>query len=171
MTTKEPVFSKDTANKKLTVVKTFDAPLAQVWKNWTESALLDQWWAPKPWRAETKKMDYREGGFWLYAMIGPNGDTHWCKESFKTIEAQKRITSAAVFCDEAGNANKDFPTMYWKKEFSETGNTTIVTVEMSFDSEADMETILKMGFREGFTMGLGNLDQLLSTQATEKASW
>jgi len=43
-------------------------------------------------------------------------------------------------------------------------------MRIRFDTEADMETILTMGFQGGFTAGLGNLDQLLSTQTTEKAS-
>jgi len=170
MANRAPVFSKDVKNNMLTVVRTFDAPLDQVWKAWTQSELLDLWWAPKPYRAETKKMDFREGGYWLYAMIGPKGDTTLCKESFKTIVAKKSITNVVVFCDEAGNVNKDFPAMYWKKEFSQTGSETTVRVEIRFDTEADMETIIKMGFQEGFTAGLGNLDEYLSAQTKEKAA-
>jgi len=164
MKKRETVFSKDTENKKLTVVRAFDAPLEQLWKAWTESEILDQWWAPEPYRAETKTMDFREGGSWLYAMVGPEGNKSWCKEAFKTIALRKRITNAVSFCDEEGNETLDFPTMHWKKDFSETGSDTTVTVEITFDKEADMETIIKMGFQEGFTAGLGNLDHYLSTQ-------
>lgn len=90
MTKNETIFSKDLPNKKLTVVRAFDAPLDLVWKAWTESEMLDQWWAPKPYRAETKTMDFREGGFLLYRMVGPDEDTSWCKENFKTINLHKK---------------------------------------------------------------------------------
>lgn len=161
---REVVFSKDVKNKKLTVVREFDASLELVWRAWTDSEVLDQWWAPKPYRAETKTMDFREGGLWLYRMAGPEGGGTWCRVDYKTIEPYKSITSTDAFCDEQGNENPDFPVMDWRKEFSQTDGVTTVRVEISFAKEADMEMILKMGFQEGFTAGLSNLDHYLSTR-------
>ncbi|MES1160637.1 MAG: SRPBCC domain-containing protein [Bacteroidota bacterium] len=164
MTNNETVFSKDLQNKKLTVIRTFNAPLDLVWKAWTESEILDQWWAPKPYRAETKKMDFREGGYWLYCMVGPSNDHAWCRVDYITIQPKKTITSTDAFCDEQGKINQDFPVMDWRKEFTAKDNTTSVRVEVTFENEADMETIIKMGFQEGFTAGLSNLDLYLSAQ-------
>ena len=42
------------------------------------------------------------------------------------------------------------------------GSETLVDVEISFTREADMEKIIAMGFEAGFTMALGNLDELLA---------
>jgi uncharacterized protein YndB with AHSA1/START domain len=162
MITHETVFSKDLQNKKLTVVRSFDAPLELVWKTWTKSELLDQWWAPKPYKAETKKMDFREGGFWQYAMIGPEGHTAWCKVDFKKIVPLKNINTRVGFCDEEGKDNPAFPVMYWNKQFSEGNDGTDIRIEITFDTDSDMEAIIKMGFQEGFTAGLVNLDELLS---------
>jgi hypothetical protein len=50
------------------------------------------------------------------------------------------------------------------KGFKATGNDITVNIEITFDKEADMETIIKMGFQEGFTAGLDNLDDYLSTK-------
>ena len=164
MAKNETVFIKDLQNRKITVERAFNARLELVWKAWTTSEILDQWWAPKPYRAETKTMDFREGGFWLYCMVGPKGDTSWCKENFKQITYQELITNFVFFCDEKGIENKEFPTMYWKKEFSRNDSGTTVAIEITYDRVEDMEKILSMGFQEGFTMGLTNLDQYLSTQ-------
>jgi PhnB protein len=164
MTKTETVFTKDLGNKKLLVVREFDAPLAQVWNAWTQSEILDQWWAPKPYRAITKTMDFREGGFWLYDMSGPKGESTLCREDFKTINVHKCITNSVSFCDQEGNQDANFPVMHWKKEFKETDGSTTVNIEIRFDSDADLETIVKMGFQEGFTAGLSNLDHYLSTQ-------
>ncbi|MEO6499772.1 MAG: SRPBCC domain-containing protein [Mucilaginibacter sp.] len=164
MSKREAVFTKDTENKKIQVVRTFDASLERVWAAWTQSDLLDKWWAPKPYHVETKSMDFSEGGYWLYAMVSPQGEKTWCIEKYKTIEPLERITNVDAFCDEEGNPNDTAPLMHWKKEFAGTGNATTVHIELRFDEETGMETILKMGFEGGFTMGLNNLDELLSRQ-------
>jgi len=163
ITQKQTLVTKDAANKKLVVVREFDAPLEKVWQAWTESELLDKWWAPKPWKAETKNMDFREGGTWLYCMVGPEGTGPWCRVDFKTININKSFTAVDTFCDEEGNINADFPAMNWKNLFSKTATGTKVVVEINFKEEADIQKILEMGFEEGFTAALGNLDELLET--------
>lgn len=161
MTKREAVFSQD-GKKKMIIVRSFDAPLEKVWEAWTKSEILDQWWAPRPYRAVTKTMDFKPGGYWLYAMTSPQDEITWCVENFRTIEPKESITNATSFCDENRNITTDFPTMYWKKEFSGTGDVTTVNVEINFDREEDLKTIVEMGFKEGFTMGLSNLDEYLS---------
>lgn len=166
-TSKQTTISKDLARRKLVVVREFDAPLEQVWKAWTEKDLLDQWWAPKPWKAETKTMDFKEGGTWLYCMVGPDGTKSWCRVDFKTIVQNKSFTIDEGFCDENGNFTSDLPRMHWKNEFSTSGSGTKVEVEITFSSEADLETIIKMGFEEGFTAAHGNLDELLAKEVPQ----
>jgi uncharacterized protein YndB with AHSA1/START domain len=163
MAKNEPVFTKDFANKKLTVVRAFDASLKQVWQAWTLSEILNQWWAPKPYRLETKKMDFREGGIWLYCMIGPEGNKIWCRVDYSSIELHKYITCLSRFCDEEGTINMGFPNMYWKELFSPKNKGTTATIEITFDKVEDMETIVNVGFKDGFTSGLGNLDQYLDS--------
>ena len=162
MATKETVFTKDQANKKIKVVREFDAPLTQVWKAWTESELLDQWWAPKPWKANTQSMDFREGGKWLYYMEGPDGARHYCRADYDAIAPNKSYKGQDAFCDENGNINTEFPRMQWYVVFNSAGNATKVEVEITFATEADMETIIEMGFKEGFAAAHGNLDELLA---------
>lgn len=162
-TTKNVSVNKDVANKKITVVRQFDAPVESVWKAWTERELLDQWWAPKPWRAETKSMDFREGGSWLYAMVGPDGERHHAAISFHKIEKNRSYTGEDYFTDEKGNKVNDLPGMRWHTTFVTAGNGTQVTVEISFSSEEDLKKILEMGFEEGFLSALGNLDEIFSS--------
>src|SRR5688500_12202366 len=88
---------KDLPNKKITITRQFNATPDMVWRAWTESELLDQWWAPKPWRAETKTLNFKEGGNWLYAMVGPNGDKEWVKVDFITIEPHKALQPWITF--------------------------------------------------------------------------
>ena len=158
----QAIVSKDLANKKIVVVREFDAPVVQVWKAWTESKILDSWWAPRPWKTKTKSMDFREGGRWLYAMVGPDGTETWCRVDYKKIVENKSFAAEDAFCDEAGNDNVDFPQMQWKNEFSKTATGTKVEVEITFASVEDLNKILELGFEEGFTAALGNLDEVLA---------
>lgn len=163
MATKETIYTKDAANKKIKVVRDFDAPVEHVWRAWTEKELVDQWWAPKPWKANTQSMDFRAGGTWLYYMEGPDGSRHYCRADYETIVPNKSYTGLDAFCDENGNINTEFPRMHWQVLFTSSGGGTRVEVEITFASETDLETIIEMGFKEGFAAAHGNLDELLAT--------
>lgn len=155
-------FSVDKENKKISVEREFAAPVSKVWAAWTQSHLLDQWWAPKPYKTKTKTMDFREGGHWLYAMVGPEGDTHWCRADYKAVKLEQSFSALDAFCDEQGNINYDFPRSSWTNEFrAENASSTIVTIEIKYDKLEDLEKIVQMGFREGFTAAMENLDEIV----------
>lgn len=156
------MITKDLVNKKLHIIREFTAPVEKVWQAWTESTLLDKWWAPKPWKAETAFMDFTEGGAWLYCMAGPNGEKSWNKVGFTAIDAPKSFSATAVFCDEQGNKVEAFPTLHWLNIFSATETGSKVDVTIIFDKEEDLKKIVEMGFEGGFSMGLSNLDELLA---------
>jgi uncharacterized protein YndB with AHSA1/START domain len=160
----ETVYTQDVANKKMTVVREFAAPIERVWAAWTQAELLDKWWAPKPWKAETKSMNFKEGGMWLYAMVGPQGEKHWSRCDYNSISAPKHFNSLDCFCDEKGNINPDFGKSTWNNQFQSSSNGTRVTVEITYEKKEDMEKMIQMGFKEGFAMGHNNLDELLAKQ-------
>jgi len=141
---KETIYTKDLASKKLKVEREFDAPVEKVWKAWTDQAILDEWWGPKPWKAVTQNMDFREGGKWLYYMEGPDGTKQYCRLDYKSITSNKQYTALDAFCDENGNINTDFPRMTWVCNFSKAGDGTKVEVLITFDSEADLEKIIEI---------------------------
>lgn len=153
---------KNLSDKTITVTRDFAAEPALVWRAWTEKELLEQWWAPKPWRAESKDMDFREGGHWQYAMVSPEGERHWARVDFKTITPITHFTAKDSFCDENGNIVSDPPGMDWDNTFSPNNGGTRVLIRLSFASEPDMKKILEMGFEEGFAAALGNLDEYLA---------
>ena len=157
----EAKFVVERENKKIKVEKKLDAPIKKVWAAWTDSQLMDQWWAPKPWRTKTKTMDFREGGSWLYAMVGPEGEEHWCRADFHTIVPGKSFQGYDAFCDPEGTFNTDLPGSHWKVELSEKESYCLAEIELAFEKVEDLDKNLEMGFKEGFLMALGNLDELL----------
>ena len=157
------IFTKDASNKKMNVVREFSAPLERTWEAWTKPELLDQWWAPKPWKTETKTMDFREGGKWVYSMVGPQGERHYAMINYIKIVALKYFNATDAFCDEVGNIKTDFPSTVWNVEFQKTTAGTKVQIEITFASEKDLNTIVEMGFEQGFAMAHDNLDEFLKT--------
>jgi uncharacterized protein YndB with AHSA1/START domain len=55
--------------KRITMERTFDAPLQDVWDLWTTKDGIESWWGPDGFRVEVRKLDLRVGGELLYAMI------------------------------------------------------------------------------------------------------
>lgn len=148
----------------MTVTRTFNAPLQEVWRAWTDSETLDQWWAPKPYKAYTVEMDFREGGHWFYYMLSPEEERHYCRFNYREIKTEEFYTGSDMFTDENGNRAGDMPSMTWKVNFSGAGDETNIDILISFEKVEDMNKILEMGFQEGFTMGLGNLDEVLASR-------
>ena len=109
-------------------------------------------------------MDFREGGSWLYFMVGPEGEEHFCRNDYKTIKTGANFTSTEAFCDENGSINTNFPVMDWDCHFSETETGTMINIDLTLSSKADMEQLTQMGFKEGFTSALENLDGLLKKE-------
>ena len=161
-------FTVNKENKTIVVNREFDAELKLVWQACTTPELLELWWAPKPWRAETKSMDFREDGHWLYAMVGPKGEKHWNMVQYISIVNEEYFKAKDGFSDENGTINADLPQNLWENQYVSKNDQTLVIITLTFDTLEDLETIIKMGFKEGFTMGLNQLDELLKTLKNEK---
>jgi uncharacterized protein YndB with AHSA1/START domain len=154
-------FTKDIDTATLTIERVFPAARSRVWQAMTDANILDQWWAPSPWKTETVHMDFRVGGYWLYAMNGPEGEQHFGRMDYVEIEPEQRYKSSDVFCDQNGDANESLPRQNMEFRLIDQGESTIVIGVVQYASADDMETILKMGMQEGLTMAQDQLEQLL----------
>lgn len=154
-------FTIQKETKTVHVKREFNANLPLVWDAWTKPELLDQWWAPKPYQNKTKSMDFREGGMWLYCMISPENEIHWCKNDYLKIQHHVSYIGLDAFCDENGVINTTMPRTEWTNIFTEESDKTLVNISAKYNSLADLEMVIQMGFKEGFTMGLNQLDVLL----------
>lgn len=148
----------------ITVKREFDAPQSDVWAAWTDPELLDQWWAPKPWKSVTKSMDFSEGGRRLYAMVGPNGEEHWAFSDYTSINPKDNFSYSDGFCDSNGNRTESLPDSDWIVNFSESDGITTVYVEIKHKSLEDLKKIIEMGFKEGFSACLDQLTLIFSNK-------
>jgi uncharacterized protein YndB with AHSA1/START domain len=156
-------FSVDKKNNTITIEREFAASQQLVWDAFTKREILDQWWAPKPWKVKTKSMDLKSGGNWLYAMVGPEGEEHWSFLNYTAVEPISRFSGTDGFSDSDGNINKDMPQSKWNVTFTAKGDVTIVRFDISYTDLAQLEATIQMGFKEGITMTMEQLDTLLVT--------
>jgi uncharacterized protein YndB with AHSA1/START domain len=154
-------FVRGVDGKTITVTREYHASKSKVWEAWTNSAMLEKWWAPEPYKAVTKTFEFKEGGGWLYYMLGPDESKTYCWMGYDTIKPEESFAGLDAFCDKEGNVSKDMPRMHWKTEFHDTDGKTKVLVTITFENAADLQKIVEMGFEEGFTMGLNQLEKLL----------
>lgn len=88
---------------------------------------------------------------------------HWCKNDYLKIYPKKSYTGLDAFCDENGIINTEMPRTEWTNTFQQLEDKTLVTIVATYDKLEDLEMVIEMGFKEGFTMGLNQLDELLNS--------
>jgi uncharacterized protein YndB with AHSA1/START domain len=153
-------FTVDKAAKTVFVNREFAAGLSLVWDAFTKQEILDQWWAPKPWASKTKFMNFVVGGRRFWAMVSPDGQERWSIQKFTSITPKTNFKMSNAFSDK--DENPELPGSDWDLNFSEQNGTTKVSITIYNESLARLEKIID-GFKEGFTMTLNNLEELLAT--------
>jgi PhnB protein len=156
-------YTVNEAGNVLTSERSFNAPREKVWTAWTTKEALEQWWAPKPWRAGTKSFEFREGGHWHYYMAGPEGEIEWCFMDYLTITPEEAFTATDFFCDEEGTPRPEMPSNKWNVHFFDEEGGTKIIVTTTYDTPEGLQTVIDMGMKEGFAMALQNLEELLTS--------
>jgi len=154
-------FTLDKATKTALINREFDADQSLVWDAFTKPEILDQWWAPKPWASKTKAMNFEVGGRRFYAMVSPEGMERWSVQKYTSITPQTNFKFLNAFADE--NENPELPGSDWDLSFSEENGKTKVHVKIYNESLERMEKMIEMGFKEGFSMTMNSLEELLAT--------
>lgn len=158
-------FNVDKSEKKVFITREFDAGLSQVWDAFTKAEILDQWVAPMPWTSRTKFMDFSVGGRRFYAMVSPEGQERWAIQRYTSISPKTNFKMHNAFADK--DENPELPGSEWDYTFSEHNGKTTVHITIYNESLVRMERMIEMGFKEGFTASLSNLDNLLENLSGE----
>ena len=152
-------FTVDKSKKTVFVSKEFAAGRYVVWDAFTKAELLDQWWAPKPYESKTKVMEFKVGGRRFYAMVSPEGQELWQLQLYTSITPKTNFKFLSVFADK--DEPPHMPGSNWDLSFEEENGRTKVAISIYNESLERMEKMIEMGFREGFTMTLNELDRML----------
>ena len=105
-------------------------------------------------------MNFVVGGRRFWAMVSPDGQERWSIQKFTSITPKTNFKMSNAFSDK--DENPELPGSDWDLNFSEQNGTTKVSITIYNESLARLEKIID-GFKEGFTMTLNNLEELLAT--------
>jgi len=154
-------FTVDNTIKTVFVNLELDAGISLVWDAFTKQEILDQWYAPEPWRSKTKFMNFEVGGRRFYAMVGPEGQEMWSIQKYTSITPKTNFKIFNAFADK--DENPQLPGSDWDLNFIEQNGTTKLSIAIYNESAERMEKMMAMGFQEGFTATLNQLKNLLAT--------
>ena len=91
----------------LVITRLFDAPVELVWKAWTDPDYVMRWWGPKGFTSPSCKIDFREGGKFVFHMRAPKefqgGQDMYTSGVYKKIVPLKLIEFSQGLSDKDGN--------------------------------------------------------------------
>ncbi|MET0370026.1 MAG: SRPBCC domain-containing protein [Sphingobium sp.] len=149
------------AEHELSVTCLIDAPRAITWKVWTD--LKDEWFCPKPWRAEVVAEELRAGGRSAIRMTGPNGeDTGVMEGLILEVVPGERVVSTDAYA--AGWVPQGpFMTSIWS--FADEGEgTRFIATARHWTAEAKAQHE-EMGFHPGWDQMMAQFKALCETSA------
>jgi uncharacterized protein YndB with AHSA1/START domain len=98
--------SAPTTTRDLVVTRVFNAPVARVWRAWTEPEQVMRWWGPMGFTCPVARMDVRVGGTSLVAMRAPvefGGQDMYNTWSHTAVVPPERLEYVVRFADQDGN--------------------------------------------------------------------
>jgi uncharacterized protein YndB with AHSA1/START domain len=95
------------ADDELLIERTFDAPVALVFRIWAERDHMIRWLGPKDFTCTSLELDFRPGGRWRACIVSDQYGENWMGGSFREIEKDKRIVFTFTWEDRADDPNAE----------------------------------------------------------------
>ncbi|MEI9421269.1 SRPBCC domain-containing protein [Mesorhizobium sp. Cs1299R1N1] len=157
---------RDTADRSFAIERVFEAPVARVFRLWTDPRLVAQWWGVKGCTIPLCVLDVRVGGRWRVDMLTASGALYRNQGSYLEVVENVRLS----YRDEpdpeirewAGNPpGQSRHTV----TFTPDGTRTHVHFEVTLASAADRERLLALGMRGGWMQSFDRLEHLIDRDA------
>jgi uncharacterized protein YndB with AHSA1/START domain len=155
----------------LSLERTIDAPVALVWKVWTEPEHLKKWWTPAPWTTVEVEMDVRPGGIFRFVMRSPEGQSFPHLACFlEVIEHRKIVWTTALepgyrpAREQPPRKGEDCTDLVITAvlTFSERAGKTHYSAVVLHKDEAERKRHEEMGFHDGWNKCLDQLIEVVS---------
>ena len=146
------------AERTMILQRVIRAPKKLVWGAWMNPETLPKWWGPDGFSCQTKRIDLRRGGDWVFDMIGPDGTVFPNHHRYAEVRAEDRIGYALLW-GENGPKHADA----WAS-FDEADGATTVTLGMVFSTAAEFQTARGFGAVELGLQTLGKLARFVGAK-------
>jgi uncharacterized protein YndB with AHSA1/START domain len=141
----------------VTITREFDAPVALVFRAYTEPELFKQWIGPRDRRFELEEFDCRTGGAWRYSTSDEDFEAKFFG-AFHEVRADERIVQTFTY--------DGFPDQVALETaiFEDLGDGRCrVTSTSLVDSFKARDGFVASGMESGVVEGYEKLDELLAT--------
>jgi uncharacterized protein YndB with AHSA1/START domain len=149
------------AAHELVLTRLLDAPPETLFRCWTEAALLERWFAPKPWTVASAELDIRPGGASRIVMRSPDGQEFPSGGVYLEVVPNRRLVFTDAFTAGWVPAEKPFFTAVVTFE-REDGRTRYTARARHWTAE-DKERHERMGFHAGWNQCAAQLEELART--------
>ena len=92
-----------TKDKEVNIERIFDAPRTLVFKAWSSSDCLSQWYVPQGCKTTIYKLEFTPGGIFHHKVKSAEGEGCIFKGEYLEIIENEKIVYALRYCDENGN--------------------------------------------------------------------
>ena len=136
-----------TTDRELVLSRVFDAPRELVFKAWTDSQHIAEWWGPNGFTTTVQEMDVRPGGAWRFVMHAPDGVDYPNRMEFLEVVEPQRLV-AIHSSGEPGDAGFEVTVTFTK----EAAGKTRLTLRQLYATAAERDYVA----REYHAVELGN---------------
>ena len=143
------------AERTMVLQKVIRAPRSVVWGAWMNNETLPLWWGPEGYSCRTSRIDLREGGEWVFDMIGPDGTVYPNHHRYGEMRREERFGYELLW-GENGPKHADA----WAS-FEDHDGFTKVTLGMVFSTAAEFQTAKGFGAIELGLQTLGKLERFV----------
>jgi len=151
------------SDTELTFTQVLDAPRELLFKVFSESEHVKQWWGPEGWMMPVCTIDFQPGGTWLYCIRNADGEEHWAKAVYREIVLPERIVFTDNMVDAGGSPIEGLPPKRVTVTFDDVAGKTRLRVHVQLESAADLKKLVDMGFARHFPETLQHLEQILDS--------
>ena len=150
--------TRDPAARTMTLTAEWDAPPERAWRLWADPRRLERWWGPPEYPATVTEHDLRPGGRVAYVVTGAGGD------SFPGWWHVLEVDPPRGLRFELGDPGIP-PLDVLVALAPRAGGGTVMTITTTFPTDEAMERLVAMGFAEGLSSAVGQIDALLADEA------
>lgn len=145
----------------IVLTRTYDAPRALVWEAMTDPRHVTQWYGGEGFTSPVCEMDVRVGGLWHHVMRAPTGMEFTIDSVFLEVVPPARLVWGPA--KKSGPGAPPAPTV--TLTLIEEGERTAWRMEARFETLADRDLSVQMGFGRMVTMGMERLAAVLRGMA------
>ncbi len=165
MTTNEAQVSMPN-DREVKVTRAFKAPIALVYRAYTEPALLKRWMlGPPGWTMPVCEMDVRVGGRYRWRWRSNEDQSEFGFSGvFREVDPAKKLVHTETYDAGTTGAGGSGAEALVTVTFSEQGGQTTVTSVMDFGSKEARDAAVASGMTDGMEQSYRLLDQYLAEQ-------